>query len=1511
MGGKDMGKHELIEEKVLEYWFTLEFLGQDKYPQKELIDAKNNINKLKKRIIDEKKGYKSAYDFIELKSNVHLYQAITSEAEKCHMTKWGNITVYIGKVKRESCIKCIEKLLPTKHGKEERPERNLDNIACASLQLTPEGKYIEHSLSLSTIVWAMKQIKDCHGNLVDFLDEVKYKDTLSELENKFFPKEEDLPHVNSIVKDAEICKSNNTMIQKFCFDAVTIDVFQKLYQYIEQNYLIDNIDSISIEKSYEYNIGISFQLFADDKVRNKEEDDNYLGLNRNYFADDLKMILNKVRHKSKVIPVHLIDYIKSPYHEMSQSNKSDRYDLIQPKSRDIFENQLNELLNIKYAPDGKWPSRFLPSLMQQIAINLAIKKGDSKVFNENESVFSVNGPPGTGKTTLLKEIIVHNIVERASLLANYESPDNAFIKHDFRFGDKHHNAYSCYTQHWYSFKDDKINDYSVLVTSCNNTAVENISKELPIGSKILGDLKTSDDDSDEIKVGLNEIKNLFDFSQSIDIESFNKGEETYPDLYFTKYAQNLLDNKDAWGLIATALGKKKNIQDFYKNVLNPLKWDFYPKSDSVQNRLEKYREAKKNFLNQKSLVKKMQNSLSSICDIASEISNLKKEETKKKDEIHQYKDVYARNKIDLEKNISNLQRTLFQAKKELTDTTTDKSILVEKIVSLESLCSEYNEKILSNHCEAVKIIESVGKKPLLFGKKAYEEKCQYAKKAAADFDKQANQYEKKMNDSTQELNELKRQIKRLDIKQDEINQELSDLHVAINEKYGYIKDLESNLLKKQDSLDKIKKMLQKVTDKYNLAIKSIEDGIILNEEFINDLLSDDEKLSTEAQVKNPWFTSQYNREREKLFFYALKLNKEFILASKKCRDNFTTLSQYWGLQLGDDKERIIFHEKDRRQFVSAVYQTLFLLVPVISTTFASAGTFLKDVRNSGIIGTLIIDEAGQAQPYQAVGALYRSRKAVIVGDPKQVEPVVTDDLRILKRAFDDVILKPYIINKNLSVQSCADNINAFGTYLENPEHPDYPDWIGCPLLVHRRCISPMFDISNKVSYHGIMKQKTIEPKEHITKSFIFEKSQWIQINGIEKGNKNHFVETQAKKVCEMLEIAFRNQKEPSVYIITPFTTVVAGMRDYIKTYKKVNRLSSLTKMKDEWLLKNIGTVHTFQGKEANEVIFLLGCDKSKDAEGAVNWVNSNIVNVAVTRAKYRLYIIGDAVVWCRNQYLQVAKHVVDTYAIKEINSIIYNEKMNQDTKEKALREAAKKLPSITSFPIEERKQDDGDIDFDLNSEELIKGLEVHDFMKKPIPKEQLYKFGFTCYDDLLRLNNKIRKNVELGIRLYYCLEPIYKVYKDHEFDASCCAILFCKAMELQMNECFKKGMQRVLGDFEIIGHGKRNGKIKLKDTEEDILPLGTFGYIIKNNVDEFSNFMAVIKEQKYNSIWWSEFNEKLNACTKRRNMCCHSGLFAWRDLSYLLADMFKESESKIKIGGLMFESEIGKKLYKK
>jgi hypothetical protein len=67
-----------------------------------------------------------------------------------------------------------------------------------------------------------------------------------------------------------------------------------------------------------------------------------------------------------------------------------------------------------------------------------------------------------------------------------------------------------------------------------------------------------------------------------------------------------------------------------------------------------------------------------------------------------------------------------------------------------------------------------------------------------------------------------------------------------------------------------------------------------------------------------------------------------------------------------------------------------------------------------------------------------------------------------------------------------------------------------------------------------------------------------------------------------------------------------------------------------WLKERVGTVHTFQGKECETVVLVLG----GKTEGARNWAGNrpNIINVAVTRARRRLYVIGDREPWSQTVF---------------------------------------------------------------------------------------------------------------------------------------------------------------------------------------------------------------------------------------------------------------------------------------
>jgi len=66
----------------------------------------------------------------------------------------------------------------------------------------------------------------------------------------------------------------------------------------------------------------------------------------------------------------------------------------------------------------------------------------------------------------------------------------------------------------------------------------------------------------------------------------------------------------------------------------------------------------------------------------------------------------------------------------------------------------------------------------------------------------------------------------------------------------------------------------------------------------------------------------------------------------------------------------------------------------------------------------------------------------------------------------------------------------------------------------------------------------------------------------------------------------------------------------------------------EWLTDRIGTIHTVQGKGADSVILVLGAPKASQS-GARSWAagTPNILNVAVSRAKQNLYVVGSYGAW--------------------------------------------------------------------------------------------------------------------------------------------------------------------------------------------------------------------------------------------------------------------------------------------
>jgi superfamily I DNA and/or RNA helicase len=303
---------------------------------------------------------------------------------------------------------------------------------------------------------------------------------------------------------------------------------------------------------------------------------------------------------------------------------------------------------------------------------------------------------------------------------------------------------------------------------------------------------------------------------------------------------------------------------------------------------------------------------------------------------------------------------------------------------------------------------------------------------------------------------------------------------------------------------------------------------------------------------------------------------------------------------------------------ASLWASLFLVVPVVSTTFASVSRMFGPLGRERI-GWLLIDEAGQALPQAAVGAIWRARRTVAIGDPMQIPPVVTMTQRLI-----DAIMEHHDLDGDLwaapraSVQILADRASWFGTEILRE---DGDLWVGSPLRVHRRCESPMFEISNRIAYDGLMVQATRTRPSGIGQ--VLGDSAWLHVEATPSG---HWSPAEGERAAELFgQFLDAGLDAREIFFVTPFRLVQDRLRQVLK---RVADDRGALESSWKWSRDNVGTIHVVQGKEAEAVVLVLG-SPSEDAAGARRWAGGepNLLNVAASRAKQRLYVIGHRGAW--------------------------------------------------------------------------------------------------------------------------------------------------------------------------------------------------------------------------------------------------------------------------------------------
>lgn len=349
------------------------------------------------------------------------------------------------------------------------------------------------------------------------------------------------------------------------------------------------------------------------------------------------------------------------------------------------------------------------------------------------------------------------------------------------------------------------------------------------------------------------------------------------------------------------------------------------------------------------------------------------------------------------------------------------------------------------------------------------------------------------------------------------------------------------------------------------------------------------------EQETPLLNNDIDESKTKIGQIGLKYLKAYILAQKQEPLAALTLKDYTSY-LPDNmpwrrEEQSLFLTKTK------VFLSLFKLIAVTSLSVKDA--FLME---NGLFDLLVIDEASQCDVASALPLILRAKQVVIIGDPLQLKHITSvrpEEENAIKEHIG-VWQYPHIkyVEKSLW-DFCADAV-------VKAKNNNMPTMLEC----HYRCHHDIIGYSNEMFYgRKIANLKVMTDESHMTLPLGII---WKNVRGMQFANDINVNEDEVKE-CLKLAINIHSQHpELSIGIVTPFKMQAEALNRSIP-----GNLQDVIEA---------STVHKFQGDEKDVMIYSLVVTDNSPAS-KIHWIDDvtpNLVNVAVTRARQALIVVGNA-----------------------------------------------------------------------------------------------------------------------------------------------------------------------------------------------------------------------------------------------------------------------------------------------